>query len=148
MKIVRPFNIYGERYKWVGSYSSAIPMLVKKIMDNNDPIYAWGSGNQRRSYMHAYDCARIMKKIMDIDNKNIIANIGTKETISVSELIDIICEISEKKPKIIFDKTKPEGRFIKSSETKHLLNIIKEDLTTIDIYEGIKKMILWHEKTF
>ena len=98
--------------------------------------------------MHAYDCARIMKKIMDIDNKNIITNIGTKETISVSELIDIICEISEKKPKIIFDKTKPEGRFIKSSETKHLLNIIKEELITIDIYEGIKKMILWHEKTF
>tara|TARA_A100001035_G_scaffold153189_1_gene120526 strand:+ start:77 stop:1054 length:978 start_codon:yes stop_codon:yes gene_type:complete len=148
LKIVRPFNIYGERYKWVGEFSSAIPMLVKKVMDNEDPIIGWGSGNQRRSYMHAYDCARIMKKIMDIDNKNIITNIGTKETISVSELIDIICEISEKKPKIIFDKTKPEGRFIKSSETKHLLNIIKEELITIDIYEGIKKMILWHEKTF
>ena len=148
LKIVRPFNIYGERYKWVGEFSSAIPMLVKKVMDNEDPIIGWGSGNRRRSYMHAYDCARIMKKIMDIDNKNIIANIGTKETISVSELIDIICEISEKKPKIIFDKTKPEGRFIKSSETKHLLNIIKEELITINIYEGIKKMILWHEKTF
>ena len=148
LKIVRPFNIYGERYKWVGEFSSAIPMLVKKVMDNEDPIIGWGSGNQRRSYMHAYDCARIMKKIMNIDNKNIIVNIGTKETISVSELIDIICEISGKKPKIIFDKTKPEGRFIKSSETKHLLNIIKEELTTIDIYEGIKKMISWHEKTF
>ena len=148
LKIVRPFNIYGERYKWVGEFSSAIPMLVKKVMDNEDPIIGWGSGNQRRSYMHAYDCARLMKKIMDIDNKNIITNIGTKETISVSELIDIICEISEKKPKIIFDKTKPEGRFIKSSETKHLLNIIKEELITIDIYEGIKKMIIWHEKTF
>ena len=26
---------------------------------------AWGSGNQRRSYLHAFDCARIMNLIMD-----------------------------------------------------------------------------------
>ena len=38
LKIVRPFNVYGERYKWVGEYSSAIPMLVKRIMDDEDPI--------------------------------------------------------------------------------------------------------------
>ena len=49
LKIFRPFNIYGERYKWVGEYSSAIPMLVKRIMDNQNPLYAWGTGNQRRS---------------------------------------------------------------------------------------------------
>ena len=85
---------------------------------------------------------------MDSDKKNITVNIGTKETISVSQLISLICEISGKKPKIIFDKTKPEGRFIKSSDTENLLNIINEELTTIDIYEGLKKMILWHEKTF
>ena len=80
--------------------------------------------------------------------KNLTVNIGTKETIAVSELIGIICEIARKKPKIIFDQTKPEGRFIKSSETDFLLKIIKEKLITIDIYQGIKKMILWHEKTF
>jgi len=148
LKVVRPFNIYGERYKWVGEYSSAIPMLVKKIMDNENPIIAWGSGNQRRSYMHAYDCARIMQKIMDIDNQNITVNIGTKETISVSELISIICKIAGKKPTIIFDIDKPEGRFIKSSETDYLLKIIKENLLTIDIYQGIKKMIIWYEKNF
>ena len=96
LKIVRPFNIYGERYKWVGEYSSAIPMLVKKIMDKDDPIYAWGSGNQRRSYMHAFDCARLMKEIMDNTVENIVVNIGTKETISISELINKICVISGK----------------------------------------------------
>ena len=32
--IVRPFNIYGERYKWRGEGSQAIPMLVSKILSN------------------------------------------------------------------------------------------------------------------
>ena len=148
LKIIRPFNIYGERYKWVGEYSSAIPMLIKKIMDNNNEIYAWGSGNQRRSYLHAFDCARLMQKIMDEVDGNVIVNIGTKETISVKELIKRICEISRKNPKIIFDIKKPEGRFIKSSDTSYLNSLINGPISTISIDEGIKRMINWYKINF
>ena len=148
LKIVRPFNIYGERYKWVGEYSSAIPMLVKRIMDNENPLYAWGSGNQRRSYMHAFDCARLIRKVMDHESSNITVNIGTKETISVSELVKLICEVSQKSPKIIFDKTKPEGRFIKSSDTTYLNYLVGKNLTSISIKNGIKKMVGWYKNNF
>lgn len=148
LKIVRPFNIYGERYRWVGEYSSAIPMLVKKILDDENPIYAWGSGNQRRSYLHAYDCARIMLQIMENVEKNITVNIGTKETISIAELVSLICHMSGKKPSVIFDKTKPEGRFIKSSDTTLLNKIIKKDITTITIEDGIRRMIGWYKDNF
>ena len=148
LKIVRPFNIYGERYKWVGEYSSAIPMLVKKILDNENPIYAWGSGNQRRSYMHASDCARLMHKIMDVDEYNITVNIGTAETISIAELVTLICKLSNKQPSICFDKSKPEGRFIKSSDSSYLKKLIDGKLTKVSIEEGIKKMLDWHQKSF
>ena len=37
----------------------------KKVLDQNNPIVIWGSGNQRRNYLHAYDCARIVKIIME-----------------------------------------------------------------------------------
>ena len=148
LKIVRPFNIYGERYKWVGEYSSAIPMLIKRILDDENPLCAWGSGNQRRSYLHAYDCARLIQLIMENPKGNIITNIGTKETISVSELVNIICRISGKNPTIIFDKSKPEGRFIKSSDTTYLFSIIKEQIVTVNIEEGIRRMIGWYQDNF
>ena len=149
LKIVRPFNIYGERYKWVGEYSSAIPMLVKRILDNEDPLYAWGSGNQRRSYMHAYDCARLMNIIMENIKGDTIVNIGTEETISVSDLVYKICKVSGKNPKIIFDTSKPEGRFVKSSDTTQLQKIIRDNkITTIGIDEGLKKMIVWYKEIF
>ena len=150
VKVVRPFNIYGENYKWVGEYSSAIPMLVKRILDDENPLIAWGSGNQRRSYMHAYDCARLMHKIMDNKFSNITVNIGTKETISVSELVNLICKLSGKNPDIIFDRTKPEGRFIKSSDTKFLKKIVGTDINicSVSLEEGLKKMINWYKNTF
>lgn len=148
LKIVRPFNIYGERYKWVGEHSSAIPMLVKRILDNENPLVAWGSGNQRRSYLHAFDCARIMNLIMNKSNPNTVVNIGTKKTISVSELVKIICDLSGKKPNVIFDTNKPEGRFIKSSDSSYLSKIINEEIITVPIEAGIQKMINWYKENF
>ena len=123
-------------------------MLVKRILENENPLIAWGSGKQRRSYLHAFDCARLMNLIMENSNNNIVVNIGTKETISVHELVNIICSLSGKSPKIIFDKTKPEGRFIKSSDTKYLSEIVNEDIVTVKIEEGIKAMIGWYKENF
>ena len=105
-----------------------------------------GAGNQR-SYMHAYDCARLMNIIMENIKGDTIVNIGTKETISVSDLVYKICKISGKNPKIIFDTSKPEGRFVKSSDTTHLQKIITGNkITTIEIDEGLKKMIFWYKE--
>ena len=59
LTIVRPFNIYGERYTWVGNASQAIPMQVKKIMDGDDPVLIWGSGTQRRNYLA---CLRLCRR--------------------------------------------------------------------------------------
>ena len=108
-----------------------------------------GSGNQRRSYMHAYDCARLMHIIMENIKGDTIVNIGTEETISVSDLVYKIWKVSGKNPKIIFDTSKPEGRFVKSSDTTHLQKIIKGNkITTIEIDEGLKKMIFWYKEIF
>ena len=40
--------IFMERYKWVGENSQAIPMLLKKVLDKQNPIIIWGSGNQKK----------------------------------------------------------------------------------------------------
>ena len=63
LSIVRPFNIYGDRYRWVGSKSQAIPMLVNKVIKSKKKIKIWGSGKQKRNYLYVTDCAEIMLRI-------------------------------------------------------------------------------------
>ena len=121
---------------------------LNNFMENQDPIYAWGSGNQRRSYLHAADCARIMQKVLENKKPNITVNIGTEETISVKELVTKICNLSSKKTQIIFDTSKPEGRFVKSSDTSRLKKITGEDIVKINIDQGIARMIDWYKKNF
>ena len=85
---------------------------------------------------------------MEKTDKNITVNIGTNQTVSISEMVNLICKLSGKKPNIIFDTSKPEGRFIKSSDTTLLNSIIKEEITTIEIEDGIRRMIGWYKNNF
>ena len=146
--IVRPFNIYGERYTWVGENSQAIPMLVKRIMDGEDPVIVWGSGNQRRCYVHATDCAHAMIKIAEKKYCLGPVNIGTEETISISELVTLICKLGNVNPAIEFDISKPEGRFIKSADVHLLKDIIPDYKIMVSLVEGIERMIGWYHTTF
>ena len=49
LSIVRPFNIYGDRYKWVGSKSQAIPMLINKVVRSKKKIKIWGSESKKET---------------------------------------------------------------------------------------------------
>ena len=146
--IVRPFNIYGERYRWVGDHSSAIPMLVKKVMDGNDPVVIWGSGKQLRSYIHANDCARMMLKLVESKYSSGPVNLGTKETISLNELVEMICKTGNKSPNLINDTSKPEGRFIKSSDVKRFNSILPGFIFKISLEDGLKRMVDWYNDEF
>lgn len=146
--IVRPFNIYGERYHWAGEFSQAIPMLVKKIMDGRDPVVVWGSGNQRRNYMHAADCAHIMRRLVEAGHADGPVNIGGADTVSLRELVDLICTVASKAPRLEFDTTKPEGRFIKSADATKLHSIMPDLRLAVDLREGLQRMVGWYHETF
>jgi nucleoside-diphosphate-sugar epimerase len=148
LSIVRPFNIYGERYSWQGEFSQAIPMLVKKVKDDEGPIVVWGSGQQKRNYMHAKDCARL---IYHVAEKKYVAgpvNIGTEKTISIEDLIALIKNRANSKSSVIFDKTKPEGRFVKSADATILRSIVGGEIIKIDLVQGIDLMLEWYDTNF
>lgn len=147
--IVRPFNIYGERYRWVGSYSQAIPMLVKKVMDGDDSLVVWGSGRQRRTYLHAHDCARIMLRLVECGHTNGPVNIGLEQTVSMRELVESICRVAGRQPALVFDTAKPEGRFSKSADATRLRAALAgAPIATIALEEGLKRMLGWYATTF
>lgn len=147
--IVRPFNIYGEHYRWVGTFSQAIPMLVKRILDGEDPVVVWGSGRQLRNYVHAHDCARIMLRLVEIGYSDGPVNIGLEETVSIRELTELICKVSGRSPAIGFDTAKPEGRFVKSADASRLRAVLGDfPIVTVGLEEGLRRMVGWYRATF
>lgn len=147
MTVVRPFNIYGERYRWAGNFSQAIPMLVKRILDGESPVMVWGSGQQRRSYIHATDCARMMRDLVVAGQAGDPVNLGTEETIAMTDLATLICKVAKIDVDISNDPTKPEGRFTKSADVSRFGKALPEFVLEIGLEEGLARMIDWYRRT-
>lgn len=147
LTIVRPFNIYAERYSWVGESSQAIPMLVKKVLDGADPVVIWGSGSQRRNYLHAIDCADAMAGLIEGGTTGTV-NIGTEDTITLRELVETICRLSDRQVQIVTDRSRPEGRGIKSADATLLRRLYPGFRVTVGLDDGIRRMLGWYRATF
>ncbi len=147
--VVRPFNIFGEHYNWVGEHSQAMPMLVKRVLDGENPVVIWGSGNQRRNYIHALDCARVMLTLVENGYFERPVNIGLEGTVSVNDLVRRIAEAAGLEIEIVADRTKPEGRFIKSADSKLLAAALGDRFEwRVDLSEGLRRMVKWYDLTF
>jgi len=146
--ICRPFNPYGGRYSWRGDKSHVIPTLVKRVLDGEDPLVVWGSGKQRRSFLHARDTVRLMMMITEGYAAGSPVNIGYDDDISISELVSLICEASGRQPRVIFDTSKPEGRFRKCADPTLLRKVTRNYRPRIDLREGIVEMVEWYKRAF
>lgn len=149
VSIVRPFNPYGGNYRW-GSEDKAhvIPALVKRVMDGEDPLVVWGSGRQRRNFLHASDATRLIMKVIEKDVIVEPINIGYDDDVSIAELVDLICDVSGKHPKIVFDTSKPEGRFRKCADATRLREVTDHYIPQVSLREGIEDMLDWYERSF
>jgi nucleoside-diphosphate-sugar epimerase len=147
LTVVRPFNIYGERYMWLGDASQAIPMQVKKVLDGDDPVVIWGSGTQRRNYLHAIDCANAMAGLVEAGFTGTV-NIGTEDTIELRELVQKICKIAGRSPRLATDATKPEGRRVKSADSTLLRRAYPGFDCRIDLDSGLRRMFAWYSVMF
>jgi len=146
---VRPFNPFGGNYRW-GSEDKAhvVPALVKRVMDGEDPLIVWGSGNQRRNFLHAKDAMRLLMKIVEKDVVATPVNIGYDEDVTIADLVKLICDVVGASPRIIFDTSKPEGRFRKCADATRLREVTDNYQPEISLREGIAEMTEWYKRSF
>ena len=123
-------------------------MLTHKVMSGADPVVIWGSGEQRRTYLHASDCAAIMAGLVASGWSDGPVNIGLAETVSVRELVTMLCRLAGRLPELVCDTSKPEGRFVKSSDPTRLLSALPGFAPGVSLEEGLGRMIAWYRSEF
>lgn len=141
--IVRPFNMYGPRDNFFSEHNHAIPGLVTRLYNGENPLKVWGTGKQTRSFLHVKDCARgILQMCAHTDVKGPL-NLGSSEEISIKELAELIVELSGIKANIIFDTSKPDGqprRVCDSTKASKILDFQPD----IPFREGMKQTLEWY----
>lgn len=138
--ICRPFNMYGPRDHWDEATSHVIPALIKRILDGEDPVVVWGSGNQTRAFLHARDGAMGMKLIAETANTPEPINIGHDYEVSIRRLGEMILEATGSDSTMQFDTSKPDGYPRRSADVA-LLREVTGWVPDTPLEQGLKEMI-------
>ncbi|VVB86252.1 L-arabinose 1-dehydrogenase (NAD(P)(+)) [uncultured archaeon] len=86
--IFRFANIVGPR----GTHGIIVD-FINKLLKNPSSLEILGDGEQRKSYLHVYDCVEAMLFAIDNSNEMVnIFNIGSEDTISSTEIGRIVVE--------------------------------------------------------
>ena len=97
---VRFFNTVGPRQ--TGKYGMVVPRFVKSAF-NNDPLYVYGDGSQKRVFCHVADTVEALYLLTQIeDSIGEVYNIGGVGEISILELANLVKTKTKSQSKIVF----------------------------------------------
>lgn len=146
-----PVNLYGPKDNFDPETSHVIPALIKKcfdaIINDKEKIEVWGSGRATREFLFVEDCAEAIIMASEKYNKSEPVNIGSGFEISIYDLVNLICRLTEFKGEIVWDTTKPDGQPRRSLDTSRAMNEFGFK-TKVNLENGLRRTIEWYRKVY
>ena len=140
---VRPSNVYGPGNDFNLQTSHVIEATVRKVFERQDPFMVWGSGLENRDPTYIDDLAEALTLCADCPPGAYI--IGTGQSISVVEMVNILCEHAGFHPAVQFDLTKPTAiptRYLDCSKATIVLGWTPK----MSIKEGLARTYNWYAR--
>lgn len=154
---VMPTNLYGPGDNFHPNNSHVLPALLTRFheakINQDSEVVVWGSGLQKREFLHVDDMAAASILIMRLskeeyqkqtipDQSHI--NVGSGKDVSINELAEMISKVVGFKGQIKFDVSKPDG------PPRKLLNVdLLKSLgwkQEIDLMGGLVQTYRWFIK--
>ncbi len=145
---MRHSNTYGPYDKYDLKKSHVFGATITKVMTarGGDSITVWGDGQEERDLLYVSDVISFIEKAIDKQKTQFeLINVGRGKSISISDLVKKIIEISGKDLKIEYDTSKP------TIKTRVSLDCTKAKekfdwSPKISLDEGIKKTMDWYKE--
>ncbi len=145
-----PTNLYGTNDNFDLLNSHVLPALIRKFhlakINNNPTVELWGTGSPLREFLHVDDLAKAIVFALENNLNEDYYNVGSGEEISISNLAQIIKEITKYDGKIVWNKSKPNGTPRKLLDVSKLKNLGWQ--SKIDLKDGIASTYEWYLKNF
>ena len=116
VKIYRPFGGYGEDQ----SFDYPFPSIIRRVLNGDNPIEVWGSGDQKRDFIHIDDVVDGVLSTMDQLPPGDVLNLGTGKGVSFRELAELASNLLGRHAKVRALPDKPEGVFARVADTHKL----------------------------
>jgi GDP-L-fucose synthase len=147
--VLRPSNIYGPGDKFEFERSHVTPALIRKVVDRQNPLEVWGTGNDVRDLIYVDDCVEAIILAAEKLNSYTALNIASGTSCSVKDILNTVLDLENCRDqvKVVFDPSKPTMipiRVVDVSKAEQQLGFrAKTDLRT-----GLKKTIDWYRNVW
>lgn len=135
-----PTNLYGPGDNFDLETSHVLPALIRKFheakVNGDEEVVIWGTGKPRREFLYVDDCAEACLHLMSYYDSEEIINIGTGEDLSISDLVELIRNITKYSGDIIYDESKPDGTHKKQTNVSCIKGLGWK--YSVDLNQGIK----------
>ena len=114
-KCIMPTNTFGPNDKYDSLNSHFLPALIKKIhnlkKNKKKKLVLWGNGMAKREVIYVDDIADACIYFMNKKIKENMVNVGTGEDLTIKKYAELMLRliIPERKIKIVYDRSKPNG---------------------------------------
>jgi UDP-glucose 4-epimerase len=104
--VCRIGHVYGPGEE---KYQKLIPETIKRILKGSD-IEIWGSGQDLRAFIHVNDVVDSIVTAIDKKTESNIINIVSNHSITISEIVEAIIEVSQKTVNIQYKEYNGKAR--------------------------------------
>lgn len=142
--IIRPSNIYGPFDKFDRAKSHVTASIIRKVVENDNPLVVWGNGDQKRDLIYIDDFIDAMILVSELKFDFLEVNIASGELYSIEEILKTAMNLKNLSTQIIYDKKKPqtvEKIGFDISKLRELTNFSCKN----SLIQGLKKTIDWVE---
>ena len=144
---VIPANVYGINDHF-NEDGHVIASLIKKFHEakikENQVVTVWGTGKPKREFLYVDDLAEACIFLMDNYQENEPINVGTGVDTTVSELAELMKDITGFNGFIHYDHTKPDGNPIRLLDIKRI-NALGWS-PKVPLEEGLRIVYDWYRK--
>ncbi|MFC2035002.1 GDP-L-fucose synthase family protein [Chloroflexota bacterium] len=143
-----PVNLYGPRDNFNLESSHVIPALIRKftnaIMHNEKEVKVWGTGQASREFLYVEDAAMGIVLATERYEKADPVNIGAGFELKISDLVDLVAELTGFNGEVRWDASKPDGQLRRRLDTSKAKKEFGFEAKTA-LREGLIKTIDWYK---
>ncbi len=144
-RVARYHNVYGPEGTWDGGREKAPAAICRKVaqakLSGSDEIEIWGDGQQTRSFMYVDDCTEGTVRLTESDHSDPV-NIGSRELVSINQLVDIVESIAGVKLKRTYNHAAPQGVRGRNSDNTRLRAALGWE-PSITLADGLERTYRW-----
>jgi nucleoside-diphosphate-sugar epimerase len=123
-----------------------IGKFVRAVENGDELVEVWGDGSQEREFIHVDDVVDALLLVSDQPVRSDVLNLGSSQSTSIRQLIEIIRECVSFEGEVIFNRDRFVGARKRVLDSRKISDEYGWQ-PRIELREGIKEVVDWYRST-